>query len=132
MCVWGGGGGRGGGGVCLYFKENLPIKHRKDLDILQETVISEISLGRKKIFFIVADRSPNQTKDEFDIFYEKLQDTLDSVWDEKPHFIILTGDLNCHSKQWWPGDINSTEGMALDALLESNDFTQLIDQTNKY
>ena len=71
---WGG----GGGGVCLYFKENLPIKHRKDLDILQETVISEISLGRKKICFIVAYRCPNQTKDEFDTFYEKLQDTLDS------------------------------------------------------
>ena len=69
----------GGGGVCLYFKENLPIKHHEDLDVLQETVISEISLRRKKIFFIVADRSPNQTKDEFDIFYEKLQDTLDSV-----------------------------------------------------
>ena len=118
------------GGVCLYFKENLPIKRRKDLEILQETVISEISLGCKKVFFfIVAYRFPNQTKDEFDIFYEKLQDTLDSVKDEKPHCIILTGDLNCRSKQWWPGDINSTEGiMALDALLESNDLTQLIDQ----
>ena len=91
-------------------------------------MISEISLGRKKVFFILVYRSPNQTKDEFDIFYEKLQDTLDSVKDEKPHCIILTGDLNCRSKQWWPGDINSTEGMVLDGLLESNDLTQLIDQ----
>ena len=92
--------------------EYVSIKHRKDLETLQETVISEIFLGRKKIFFIVAYRSPNQTKDEFDIFHEKLQDILDSVKDEKPHCIILTGDLNCRSKQWWPGDINSTEGMA--------------------
>ena len=115
-------------GVCLYFKENLPIKRRKDLEILQGTVISEISLGRKKIFFIVAYRSPDKTKDEFDIFYEKLQDTLDAVKDEKPHSIILTSDLNCCYKQWWPGDINPTKGMALDALLESNDLTQLIDQ----
>ena len=91
-------------------------------------MISQISLGRKKIFSIVAYRSPNQTKDEFDIFYEKLQDTLDSVKDEKPHCIILMGDLNCRFKQWWPGDINSTEGMASDALLESNDLTQLIGQ----
>ena len=60
------------GGVCLCFKENLPIKHGKDLEVLQETVISEISLGRKKIFFIAAYRSPNQTKDEFDILYEKI------------------------------------------------------------
>ena len=35
---------------------------------------------------------------------------------QNPHFTIS------------PGDINSTEGMALDALLESNDLTQLIDQ----
>ena len=116
------------GGVCLYFKENLPIKRRKDLEFLQETVISELSLGRKKIFFIVAYRSPNQTNDEFDIFHEKLQDILDSVKDEKPQCIILTGDLNCRSNQWWPGDTNTTEGIALDALLESNDLTQLIDQ----
>ena len=85
------------GGVCLYFKENLPIKRRKDLEILQETVISEISLGRRKVFFIVVYRSPDQTKDEFDIFCEKLQDTLYSIKDEKPHCIILTGDLNCRS-----------------------------------
>ena len=39
------------GGVCVYFKENLPVKRRKDLEILQETAICEISLGHKKVFF---------------------------------------------------------------------------------
>ena len=43
-------GGDKQGGVCVYFKENLPVKRRKDLEILQETVICEISLGRKKVF----------------------------------------------------------------------------------
>ena len=62
------------------------------------------------------------------MFYEKLQDTLDSVKIMQCGFSSLTGDLNCRSKQWWPGDINSIVGMALDALLESNDLTQLIDQ----
>ena len=38
------------GGVCVYFKENLPVKRRKDLEILQETVICEISLSCKKVF----------------------------------------------------------------------------------
>ena len=45
-------GNKVGGGVCLYFKENLPIKRRKDLEILQETVISEIFLGRNKVFLL--------------------------------------------------------------------------------
>ena len=38
------------GGVCIYFKENLPIKRRKDLEIMQETIVCEISLRRKKYF----------------------------------------------------------------------------------
>ena len=47
------------GGVCVYFKGNLPVKRRKDLEILQETVICEISLGRKKVLFVALYRSPN-------------------------------------------------------------------------
>ena len=38
------------GGVCIYFKENLSIKGRKDLEIMQETIVYEISLRRKKYF----------------------------------------------------------------------------------
>ena len=37
-------------GICIYFEENLPIKRRKDLEIMQETIVCEISLRRKKIF----------------------------------------------------------------------------------
>ena len=38
------------GSVCLYFKENLPVKERCDLEILPETIAAEIKLNRKKIF----------------------------------------------------------------------------------
>ena len=37
-------------GVCIYYKENIPIKRRKDLEILQESVVTEITFGRKKYF----------------------------------------------------------------------------------
>ena len=36
------------GGVCVYFKENLPIKRRKKLEMMQKAIICEISLRRKK------------------------------------------------------------------------------------
>ena len=39
------------GRVCVYFKENLPIKHTKDFEILQETFICKISLDHKKSLF---------------------------------------------------------------------------------
>ena len=67
------------GGVCVYLKENLPVKLRKDLEILQETVIGEISLGHKKVFFVALYRSPNQSNEDSEEFYHKLQDTLDNI-----------------------------------------------------
>ena len=73
-------------------------------------------------------RSPNQTNDQFEVFYNKLQDTLDQIKDAKPHCTILTGDFNCRSTQFWPGDTDSLKGIALDELIESNNMTQLIDQ----
>ena len=39
------------GGVCLYYKESLPLKRRSDLEKLPETIVSEIKLKRKKVFF---------------------------------------------------------------------------------
>ena len=48
------------GGVCLYYREGLAIKRRKDLEILQETVVAEIHIGRKKILFCTTYRSSSQ------------------------------------------------------------------------
>ena len=89
-------------GVCIYFKGNLLIKRRKDLEITQETIVCEISLRRKKTFFVAMYRSPNQTNDGYEVFCNKRQDTLDQIKDAKPHYTILTGDLNCRSTQFWP------------------------------
>ena len=36
-------------GVCLYFKESLPIKESYDLEILPEAIVAEIKLSRKKL-----------------------------------------------------------------------------------
>ena len=39
------------GGVCLYYREDLPIKSRPDLAIIPESVVAEIKLNRKKYFW---------------------------------------------------------------------------------
>ena len=36
------------GGVCLYFREGLPIRRRTDLELLQEIIVTEITIARKK------------------------------------------------------------------------------------
>ena len=105
------------GGVCLFFKQNIPIKRRQDLELIQETIDTEISLGRKKIFFVVVYRSPNQSSEEFNIFQESLKVIIGKIKDRKPHCIILTGDFNCRSRQWWTNDVDYQEGKALNKMI---------------
>ena len=50
------------GGVCLYFKESLPIKERRDLEIIP---VAEIKLIRKKIFVVLSYCHPNISIGEF-------------------------------------------------------------------
>ncbi len=56
--------GRAKGGVCLYYKESLPIKRRPDLELLDECICAEIN--RKKIIYIVSYRSPSHPSEVFD------------------------------------------------------------------
>ena len=90
--------------------------------------MTEITFGRKKVFFIVLYRHPHQTSEEFDLFLDRLQLTVVRIKSLKPHCIVITGDINCRTKQWWPGDIELPEGSALDEFIESNNLSQLIDQ----
>ena len=54
--------------------------------------------------------------------------TVDRIKSLKPHCIVITGNFNCRTKQWWPGDIELPEGSALDEFIESNNLSQLIDE----
>ena len=47
-------------GVCLYCKENFSVKRRNDFDILQESVVAEISLRRKKVLFFYCCTIPTR------------------------------------------------------------------------
>ena len=48
------------GRAFIYYKENIPIKRRKDLEILQECVVTEVHLVVKSIFHrIIPPSTPN-------------------------------------------------------------------------
>ena len=110
------------------FREGLPIKRRNDLEILQEAVVAEINFLRKKILFVAIYRSPSQNNEQLKTFMDKLQIMCGNFQRERPYSIIVTGDFNCRSSQWWGGDIENPEGTALDELLETNNLYQIIDE----
>ena len=86
--------GRARGGVSLYYKEHLPLRRREDLEILDELIVVEISLNRKKILLALTYRSPSQSPDQFNEWMAKLESLNDKIMAEKPDSIIFTGDFN--------------------------------------
>ena len=50
---------------------------------------------------------------------------------DSPHSVIITGDLNGRSSQWWTEDIENIEGATLDAMIETNNMHQFIDDLRR-
>ena len=41
------------GGICLFFKDILTIKQRNDLQVMDDCIISKITIGREKVSLVV-------------------------------------------------------------------------------
>ena len=89
------------GGVGLYIKDSLASKNRSDLVTLPECIVYEIQVNRKKYFFAVIYRSPSQGPEGFDNFTINFELMLSKMHSESPFCVIITGDFNCRSTQWW-------------------------------
>ena len=81
------------GGVCIYFKETLPL-NVLNITQLKECLVAEILYNNKKCFLVTLYRSPSQSDIEFDDFITNLELLIDNIYNLNPYFIILLGDLN--------------------------------------
>ena len=101
------------GGVCMYYKEHLPITKRDELWTLKECLVMEIIVGKKIFFFSYLHRSPSKTKEEFEEFYTDLNLLLSNVNDLNIPLSVITGDFNARSSKWWSVDKENAEGWNL-------------------
>jgi hypothetical protein len=60
------------GGVLIWHKIGLAVKNRTDILDHSNTLVLELSISRKRSFYILAYRKFNQTNDEINNFIEKL------------------------------------------------------------
>ena len=116
------------GGVCLYFKENLPIKERIDLATIISGIIYEVKLNRKKICFVLSYCHPNLSSAEYDEYVKSLEQLYERVNKENPAVTILTGDFNARCPLFWEGDMETREGCILSNFLLSNNLEELINE----
>ena len=126
--------GRLRGGVCLYYNENLPIINREDLVNIDETIVTEIKMKNKKVFFILSYRSPSYNSTaEVDDYCNKLQVLIDRINKEKPSMVVLTGDFNARSPLFWDQEADETlPGRKLSELMLLNRMDQIIDEPTHF
>ena len=78
------------GGVGLLFKETLPLKQRRDLEVLQECLVCELCYDSKKFCFVVIYRSPSQSREDFDHFLDQCEHLISIVNQENPYKLLET------------------------------------------
>ena len=122
------------GGVCLFFKDHIPIVQRKDLEFVDETIVAEIKLKNNKVFIILSYRPPCQrTANEIGSYISGLQKIVDSINKEKPSLIYLTGDFNARSPLFWADEhVESPAGKSLSNFMLLNCMEQLINEPTHF
>ena len=75
----------------MYFREGLPMIRRKNHELLQEKIVAEVNIGRKKIFMVTMYHSPSQNSEQFEVFMGKLQMIVTRLRQENATAIIITG-----------------------------------------
>ena len=113
------------GGVMIYHKTDMAVKNRSDLTNHSNSIVLELSIARKKVFFIVAYRKRASLMD-FNNFVEKFGILLSKIENERPHCTIITGDFNAHSNAWYNGDKTDIYGSAMKKSFDDHNIFQLV------
>lgn len=71
-------------------------------------------------------RSPSQDQQEFEDFMNNFELMISKMSDEEPCAIIITGDFNCRSPQWWEGENENDEGKQFEPIMSDLGLHQLI------
>ena len=113
------------GGVCIYYKHSLAFK-LLNIHYLKECMNFEISFGGKICNFISLYRSPSQSSDTFEDFADNLELNLDKISNKSPYLLVVLGDFDVKSSNWYKHDKTTYEGSKIDAITSQFGLQQLI------
>ena len=82
-----------GGGVCLYYKENLLLRHIKT-EYFPQYLLCKISIQNQTGYCVVTYRSPSQNNNEFNEFLTNFERLLNHVKQMEKSFLVILGDFN--------------------------------------
>ena len=118
------------GGVCLCYKDYLPLIARNDLSIMQESFVTEISVNNEKCFFTCLYTSPSQSHEELNIFCSNLDLLLSNINDNHSTCWILVHDFKAKCSKWC--DRGNKAGCELGNITTSAGYIQLISKLTHF
>ena len=104
------------GGVCVYYKEHIPLVRRGDLCTLSNCLVTEIRLENENCFLTCLYQSPSQTQHDFEKFCTNLDTLMDHINNELSICSVITGDLNDRCSRWCNKDVTNSVGHKIDTL----------------
>ena len=93
-----------------------------DIQLLNECINFEIRIGGKLCSFLCLYRLPSQTRDIFETFAVNFELTLDSIMNKTSFLIVALGDFSAKTTNWYKNDINSFDGLKIDAITSHFDL----------
>ena len=115
------------GGVCILYRNTLLLKVI-DIQILNECISFEKRISGKLYSFICLYRSPSQTRDIFEAFADNFELPLNSIINKNPFLIVVLGNFNGKTANWYKNGTNSYEGLKTYIITSHFGLTQLINE----
>ena len=76
------------GGVCIDYKETLPVRVISLHYLIREALLLEITYNNKKVIVSVIYRSPSQNNTELDLFLSNFENLLSDISKRKPSLSV--------------------------------------------
>ena len=104
-------------GVCIYYKDYISFITRHDICILDNCLVTEISLQNEKCF-------SSQRQDKLENFCTSFYIVLNQINDELPICSIVSSNFNARCSSWWRNDTRNSTGQEVDFLTSPSGFTK--------
>ena len=91
-----------------------------------------IKLVDKICNFVSLNKSPNQSKDDFENFCNNFELTLDAVLATNSFLIVAIGDFNAKSSNMYTGDTSTSEDSKIEAIASQFRLQQIINEPTEF
>ena len=115
------------GGVCMHFKESLPIKVF-NVTNLHDCLVCELFLNGRRSDLESLYRSPSQSSHEYDHFIKTFEQLIVHLNSFIPHLLLIVGDFNARSSRWWSGNVDNIGCTQLESMTSFHGLNQIINE----